>query len=274
MNKIIFFFCLLSLSAWAETETPNATVPVLSTGYDSDERDFNPHESHWTSIFAFETMKYETPFEFSGVRKSFSPNDQEIFGARLGIGREFYLGKGLTTTSRVEGYYLGTLFSKKTTANPELDIEFANYKRTSSVYGFDLCQALGLMFDFKTKNPFLETYSVFTLEPFIEAGLGVGQAYNRVSYRYDTSIQEDYRHSVADTLANARVGAGLNLTSNDGYFLFLRATVNRYDIISRKSSGAIRQSGGDITSFSGGSIEKNAKIDPVAIYTIGGGYKF
>lgn len=251
-------------------------TPALITEDVTIRRGFNPRKSHWLSTFGFEAMKYDVPFSFTGSEKSFKPNQQELWGGRVGFGGEIYLGAGINTVSKVEGYYMGTLFSRVLNAGPEDDdIEFAYSKRTGHIYGVDASQSLGFMFDMKTKNPFMDEWSYLTVEPYIEAGIGAAKAYNRVNYSYNTgpaNVQERYKSRVNDTLSNARIGAGINFTSSSGYFLFLKATVNRYDITERKSKTYTQPDG-----FPGNTVEstdKNAKIDPITVYAIGGGYKF
>ena len=73
-------------------------------------------------------------------------------------------------------------------------------------------------------------------------------------------------------MINARVGAGFNLTSNSGFFLALKATINRYDVTQRKIDGFTQPNGQATTPIN--ETLKDAKIEPVVIYTLGGGYKF
>lgn len=251
-------------------------TPALVTEDITIERIHNPRKSHWLSTFGFEGSKYDVPFSFSGQEKSFKPNQQELWGGRIGFGGEIYLGAGFNTVSKVEGYYMGTLFSRVLNAGPEDDdIEFAYSKRTGHIYGVDASQSIGFMFDMKTKNPFMDEWAYLTVEPYVEAGIGMARAYNRVNYSYDTgpgNVQERYKSSVNDELLNARIGAGINFTSTSGYFLFLKATVNRYDITERKTKTYTQANGTPGSSVE--TTDKNAKIDPVTVYAIGGGYKF
>ncbi len=76
----------------------------------------------------------------------------------------------------------------------------------------------------------MDEWTYLTVEPYIEAGAGVASAYNRIAYAYDLgTVNEAYRQTMKDNLVNARIGAGINFTSTSGYFLYLRATHNRYD---------------------------------------------
>jgi hypothetical protein len=255
--------------------SPEVSTPVITTEAPKDDRYINHRKSHWLTTFNFEGMKYELPFEFRGVKKNFKDRDQELYGARLGLGGQLYLGAGFFTTSRVEGYYNGTLFTKIQNAGPEdEDEEVAQLKRTGGIYGAEVSQQLGFIMEFRTKNPFMDEWAHLTFEPFVEAGLGVAQAYNSVSYYYDSAgeIDEGYRQRISDRLSNAKVGAGFNLTGRSGFFMFVRATVNRYDIIERKTRTYTKQDGEAPTTDK--DTIKDAKIDPVTIFALGGGYKF
>lgn len=248
-----------------------------------DKKRFNPRASHWVTTFGFETSKYEVipekKFEFEGEKKNFRNEQQELWGGRIGFGGEVYLGAGFVTRSMLEGYYMGTLFSRILNGGDEAeDIEFAYTKRTGQILGGDAAQSLGWMFDLKTKNPFMDEMTYLIVEPYIEAGIGLGWAYQNINHSYDTTapaspggVAERYKLRVRDDLLNARIGGGINLTSSTGFFLNLRATINRFEVTKRNIDGFKTQSG-STTVFD--ETNKNAKIDPIVIYTLGGGYKF
>ncbi len=255
-----------------KAETP-ALVSSAETDVDDDK--FNPFSSHWLTAFGFETSKYEVPFEYEGTKKNFRKGDQTITGGRLGFGGEIYLGAGFATTSKVEGFYMGSLFTKAKNAGPEdTKIEFASSKKTSSVWGVEASQSLSYIFEMKTRNPFMGEWTYLTVEPFVEAGIGKAFAYNSVNYRYDLAdAQEFYRERVSDNLLNARIGGGINFTSRTGYFLYLKATQNRYDVTDRKIKGAYRKNG-ETADTSLYRKPNNVKMDAVMVFALGGGYKF
>lgn len=288
MTKFILLALLVSTSLYAESKAekeraehealvngPKLDTPALITENLYIRRDFNPRASHWIAALNFEGMKYKLPFEFDGVKKDFHPTQQELFGARLSLGGEIYLGGGFNTVSKVEGYYMGTLFAQTLNGgNVDSDLKFAYTKKTGQIIGLDASQSIGRLFDMKTKNPIMGDWSYMTIEPYIEAGIGVAQAYNRINYSYElATTNEDYKTVVRDNLTNARIGAGINFTSSSGFFFFLKATQNRYDITLRKTDLFQRDNSGTITN--GPTVkDKNVKIDPITIYALGGGYKF
>ncbi len=259
--------------------SPEVSTPVITSEMPVDDRYLKHRANHWITTFNFEGMKYELPFDFEGARKNVRTRDQELYGGRLGFGGQLHIGKGLFTTSMVEAFYNGTLFTKSQNAGPDdEDEEAGNIKRTSGFYGVDLSQSLGYIFEFRTKNPFMDEWAYLTFEPFVEAGLGVAKSYNKVRYNYDTGtvspgVQEQYKRTIRDDLTNARIGAGFNLTGRSGFFLQARVTINRYDITERKIDTYRKQD--DQTGVKDPSVtDKDVKIDPVTMFTLGGGYKF
>jgi hypothetical protein len=261
-----------------QTPPPSVSTPVITTEAPEDPRYINHHKSHWISTFAFEGLKYKLPFEFDGVKKDIKDRQQELWGGRAGLGGQLYLGKGFFTTSMVEAYYVGTLTRDAKLANPLVPGEEAgSLKRTGGLYGIDLSQSLGYIFEFRTKNPIMDEWSSLTFEPFVEAGIGIGQAYNSVNYQYDTGggtgTMEKYRKQIRDNLTNARVGAGFNMTARSGFFFTAKVSVNRYNITQRKTDSYASFDNGTITKVPT-ETKKNVSIDPITMFVIGGGYKF
>lgn len=249
----------------------NDNTPVMSE-FIGDAQDFNPRKSHWFTTFAFEGMGYnKLPFSFNGQKKDFEESTRSLYGGRIGFGGELYLGAGFMTSTRVEGYYMGSLFAKAQTANPEYDLEVAYTKETGQVIGGDLSQTLSFMFNMKTKNPIMGEMVRLTVEPFVIAGIGVAQGINKIDYKYDTTIDERYLLTIVDNIANSKIGGGINFISGQGFFLTLQATINNYDILERKTKG-YSYDGATTTDLS--ATNKDAKMDAVTIYTLGGGYKF
>src|SRR5690606_22009912 len=130
----------------------------------------------------------------------------------------------------------------------------------------------------KTKNPIMVEWTYLTVEPFIEAGIGMGWAFNRIDYRYDLPgacpecADEGYKEIIEDNLLNARVDAGVSIISIAGYFFYMKATVNTFDIQERKVERFTKLNGGPGDDES--EKLKDVNIDPVITYAIGGGYKF
>lgn len=274
MNKIIVLsFFVLTTSAWTQV----AKTPALTTEEEiQDDRRLDHYKSHWLVSFGFETIQYEVPFDYRGARESFQPGEQALMGGRIGFGHQFHLGKGFITTSKLESFYMGTLFERAIDAAPEEETEeFSFTKKTGQIYGAEIIQSIGYIFHMKTKNPFLDEMTYLTVEPFIEAGIGRAWAYNRRNYNYDTGpsgVQEDYKLRVTDEIMSQRLGIGVNFTSNQGYFLYLKASQHNFDILKRKVDGTSQVDDQVRVDLSNSDVKVD--MDPVMIYAVGGGYKF
>jgi hypothetical protein len=269
MIKLFTIFTLLTFSALAQEASPVA----LSDGFPEDNRKFNHLKSHFLMSYGFEGLKYETLNDFSGVKSSFKPRDQELWGGRIGVGSQIYLGARIFTTIKMEAYYLGTLFSEVLNGgSKDSEVKFAYTKKTGQIFGGDIVQQFGAIFDFNPRNPFMDEVAYLTFEPYIEVGAGIGYAYNRLNYAYDLgTTDEAYRLRVQDQLLNTRLGVGVNLSSNQGYFLYLRATQNRFKILDRSTSFYKKENGGSETTVA---PDLENSMAPITIYALGGGYKF
>lgn len=239
-----------------------------------DPDEYKPRESHWYATFGFEAMEYDLPFQYVGDKEKYGPEKRQLYGGRLGFGGEIHLGAGFMTSTRIEGYYMGTLFEKAKTADPGLeDEDIATAKDSGQIYGADAVQTLSYLWDIRTRNPFMDTDSYVTIEPFVEAGIGRAQAWNKKDYSYNIPTQtvEEYDQSFKDELTNVKIGGGINITSRKGFFLYLRATQNRYDITKRTTKGYGYPNGGSRTDVD---PNPSTKLDPIMVYSLGGGYKF
>lgn len=284
MNKLICcLLALIPLTVIADVEkvqepagefvapvTPNGQI--VGTEIEDDSK-FNPRKSHWYTTFGFEAMEYGLPFSYVGAKQKFNPEKRQLYGGRLSFGREFYLGKGFMTSTRLESYYMGTLFESAKTADPTLpDEDVATIKDTGQIFGGDIVQTLSFMWEMKTKNPLMDTWSYLTIEPFIEFGIGKAKAFNKKDYSYDTGVVvEEYDQSYNDELNNTKFGGGINLTSRQGFFLYLKATQNRYDISKRRTKGYFYKDGDARADVSPNALTSQ---DPIMLYSLGGGYKF
>lgn len=258
-----------------EKPSPETTTPVLTT-LEADQprggKDFNPRKSHLVTSFALVGLKYEFEQSYDGERKDFKDTERELYGARLGVGYEMYLGAGFNTTTKINGFYTGTLFEEKQTADPDVeDIDFAFSKRSSSFWGAEISQSIGFLFDMRSRNLFGDMIKL-TIEPFVEAGIGKAFAYNRINYFYDTTgtsggVREDYRRTVSDNLTTTRLSAGFNVISMQGYYLHVMASILSLDLNKREVEERV-----DTVDTASPTFTED--LDPIFSYTIGGGYKF
>lgn len=273
MKKIIPLIALLSSTIFAQ----EAPVPDL-TNQDviENEKDFNHHKSHWLVSFGGEQISYDVPFDYQGDRKKFEPGKQSLWGGRFGLGRQLYLGEGVVATTKLEAFYMGTLFESAINAAPEIETEEFSYtKKTGQIFGGDVTQSLGYLFNAKMKNPVMGEMTYLVIEPFIEAGVGIAWALNRQRYNYDTGpggVREEYDLKVSDTIISNRLGVGVNATSNEGYFFYLKATLYSFIDVQRKLRGEGMVDDGPLIPLS--KDPEGVDLDSTMIYALGGGYKF
>lgn len=280
MKKLL---CVLLIfgSHIALADIDPVTTPSLVTRDEKVKKVFKPDDHHWIGTIGFDSLKYEAPFNFQGETKNYKESNQDLFGLRLGIGGEINLGAGLMTATRGDIYYMGTLFTRAKTADPSIPIEYSSAKRTGQIAGIEASQSLSYLFNFKAKNPFMDYYVNLIFEPFVDIGIGMARAYNRVDYIYDateaggigdtTLKHEAYRQKFEDTLLTTRIGAGFNIIDYDGYYFFMKGSINSLNVTDRKQSGFRKQTGDTPQTIEG---EDNTTSFVSLQYTIGGGYKF
>lgn len=272
MNKIIYLSLFLLCGQVLAAEQNLKTELEARNG-------FNPRASHWITNFGFESLKYPTEYSFVGKKETYRPNDIELYGTRLGLGYEFHLGKGFHTATKIDGYYYGSLFNSEKTASPEFkSVTVSSRKDMTSLFGADISQTLSFLFDMKTKNPFLDQWTYLTVEPYLEAGLGMASSINRRNYKTDTGVctdcvQEEYRARIRDEISTTKLALGINFISTSGYFLYLKGTQYLFDITKRKIDEYVKQDDVAGVQSTRESTQDNSS-KPIMVYAIGGGYKF
>lgn len=249
-------------------------VGVSADRFDEAERPFNHRKSHWVGTYGFQNSKYVVPLQYTGSKVNFKDEDRELWGGRAGIGYELYLGLGLLLQGRLDGYYLGTVFQQDKVAKNAAGAKVGSEKDTGQMAGGDAVLHAGWMFDLVTKNPILGEMTYLAVEPFVEASYGRGQAYNRKKYYFNGAQSDAYRFTMTDYFSSQSVSVGLNvLSTNSGFFLNLKATRMFLTI----DNGDRRiSSTSTVNSASASSVSRpnDVRIDPVTIFTLGGGYKF
>ena len=261
----ILFIALLALPVFADETLPvEDGAPVLQADTSGDEPKFNPRAAHWIGQFNFEQANLEFPFTFAGATKNYNDRRLSLYGMRAGFGRELYIPGGFLLGGRLDAYYLGTLFTSEKTVSGADNIVVRAEKTVGQMYGGEAVAHLGWMFDYLTENP-LGEMGYFSLEIFGEAGLGVGRSYARTQYESKISPVEYYRAMIEDEFTSQTVSAGFNILSNTtGFFMTLKGSRLDRDVTKRK----YRKLGDPDTTV------EDPAVDPVYVFTLGGGYKF
>lgn len=268
-NILIFAFLVGSFSTYSADPST-----ISSTDNLDQEKVFNHRKSHWITTFGFENTKYTAPFDYQATQRNFKEEERNLMGGRLGVGYEAYIGGGFILGGGLSGYYMGTAFQNEKVATNAASAKIGTEKDNGQMYGADLTGHLGWMFDYKTKNPFLGEMTYMAMELFAEAGIGKGQTYIRKAYDYDTNTPvntELYNATISDDFTSASVAAGVNfLSTTSGYFLNLKVSQVFLDVNTRKTR--VQSINGTTTTTAG--TQKNPDIDPITVFTLGGGYKF
>jgi hypothetical protein len=228
----------------------------------------NALKSQWIFSLGAEQSRYYLPWDYTSPSKNFRHKGRTLSGGRFTFGREFSLFAGLIASTKIEGYYLGTLFTKAETGGQEAGIDITQTKRTGQLAGADVVLSLGYSFPMSFRDLFIGQMNYLRFEPYVEIGTGRAWAFNKLYYTDIRDGGREYEHIFSDVLLNSRLSIGFNLTSLSNYFMYVRATANDFTIsertIDRRVDGAsdptIKQT--------------DAKMAPVMIYAVGGGYKF
>ncbi len=273
-NFILLALCLSPLPGLAQVTDGDVPI-VIESGNGEPQKRFERRASHWVLSYFFEHSKYEAPFDFVGVKRNIEEVNQDLWGLRLGFGREFFIRPGVTTATKVEAYFQGVFDSLSYKSGATEDApQFSYYRRQSQLMGADVVQTLGYMFEMKTKNPLMEEMTYLTIEPYVLGGLGMAYAQNGANYSYNTGgTNERYKVLFTDHLVNFKLGLGVNFTSGQGHFFGLSVTQNNYKILERETYGFRRQSG-EASDTSLNRIQKDLGVSEVWTYALGGGYKF
>ncbi|MFA7613253.1 MAG: hypothetical protein WCY48_03385, partial [Candidatus Caldatribacteriota bacterium] len=228
---------------------------------------YNPNKSNWVSIFGLEAQGLPVERNYSGQNKSFSNKDEVLTGARIGIGRDFYLGKGFVTRTQIEGYFVGTLFEpKKSVGGGDLERSFS--QKQGNIWGGEVSQVLSYITEFNAPAFMLDHKIKMYFEPFIEAGIGMGKSFFRFNYQMRTdSLNEDYRTQIDNSFVSQKFSVGINLIAQNGYFFTMKASQVAHQISDSKSFERVNGVKRDLD-------QKNDTVNLAFSYYLGGGYRW
>ena len=234
---------------------------------------YNPKKSNWVTSFGFEGQGLPVERSFQGQGKSFQDKNELLMGARLGIGRDFYLGAGFNTRTQLDGYFVGTIFEpKKAVTGEDSSASNSFTQKQGNIFGGEISQVLSFITEFNAPVFIGEHKIKMYFEPFIEAGIGIGKSVFRFDYRMKTStLDEEYRKVMDNTFISQRLSVGMNFISKSGYFLTLKASQVAHQISDSKSY----EMAGNGGALSRRDIDqKNDTINLSYSYYLGGGYKW
>tara|TARA_Y100000768_G_scaffold389037_1_gene391111 strand:- start:34032 stop:34820 length:789 start_codon:yes stop_codon:yes gene_type:complete len=176
-------------------------------------------KSKWTIRSGFQFIDYPLALpEFNGQHNNTSEGDTAgTYGITIGVGREFYLGAGVSSTLLFTGSYSKSIVKDIGQAAQDIDVEVSNMRLDSQVAMYEGSISLNYLFDNK----------VVDLQPFIDFGAGAGTAniekeYTRKELPGETNGSELYFARSEEEFIYTRLGLGLNIIAFDGFVSFLK----------------------------------------------------
>ena len=197
-------------------------------------RDFK-EKSKWLIKAGSENYQYPTVLpKFKGEHESFSDNElEEINGYGLSIGRDFYIGGGISALITVGGYYAKTLDKVIGKAARDIDFDYSETRSSHFLQAYEASIALNYLFDYK----------VVDVQPFIEFGAGTGlnrveKEYSTLGFTGDDDSSEYYDVSVEEQFQFARLSLGINFISYKGLMSYFRFTSTTFIKSEREIEGS------------------------------------
>lgn len=229
-------------------------------------------DSKWIFDTGANFVQYPTTLpEFTGTHESVKKDSQaNIYGLTLGFGREFFLGAGVSTTVKLNGFYSKTLEKNVGQAAEDVDIDLAEKYDVNMVYGTDATISLNYLFE----------NSIVNVQPFVEFGAGTGAS--RIEKKYSfrgvtgsatASNPELYDIAMEETFNYAKTSVGLNFISNSGIVSYIKATRLGLNVSSRETTGSIQTQGNAKTSADSKQTNLDESLEVVSA-SLGMGFLF
>jgi len=225
-------YILLLLSVFTFSQYSWAIDDFLNFG-DKDFAKEKTEKSKWIIRTGIEYLKYTSTFPaFDGKHEAFENSEEaDVWGYGLYFGRELYLGKGLSTTLTLGAAYHKTITKEVGQAARDIEYDVSSSRRNNQVITYEAMLSLNYLFDNK----------VVDLQPFIEGGLGMGNArvekyYSRVSVP-DANSGEEYDVVSEDVFAYSKISIGLNIIAFDGLISYFKVSTMLMNVSERNTKG-------------------------------------
>lgn len=155
--------------------------------------------------------------DFEGTTEQFKEEKIDLYGPTLTIGYDWMVAQRLLVGLRAEPYMLSTFKRNDSkTLNSSTTVD-------GQVYGMNAIGRLGLLFDFKTKNLFLDEWGSFIGELFVEAGMGRGNSTLGKDYRFSDGVTEElYDIRVNEDFMTRIWAVGFSATTINGAYIELK----------------------------------------------------
>ncbi|MCO4753748.1 MAG: hypothetical protein KC478_04665 [Bacteriovoracaceae bacterium] len=194
----------------------------------------NLKDKKWRLDLGLDYMQYPTTLpEYNGTHANVkSEENSDVFGIGLNIGREFSIGAGVSTTLKIGGFYNKTLDKSVGKASKDIDMDLANVRTDHMVYGTEASVSLN----------YLVENSILNFQPFIEFGMGTGNAEIEKQYSFegiesDRSDAENYNAQVQEGFDYGKASVGVNFISQKGIISYIKATKLSMNVKEREVAG-------------------------------------
>lgn len=158
--------------------------------------------------------------------------NQSVNGYSLSVGRDFYLGGGVSTSIYINGYHSNTLDKVVGKAARDINLEVSEVRNSYKMNAYEASIAFNYLFD----------YSVVDIQPFVELGLGAGTMLNEILYQRrglpgEINGSELYDVKVEETFDFSRISLGVNFISYKGLMSYLRVSTMPIVVGARQING-------------------------------------
>lgn len=230
-------------------------------------------KSKWAFKSGMEYIQYKSSLpeydgKFETVKKG---ENHDVFGFGLGIGREFYLGKGISSTFLISGVYQKSLDKTIGKAAEDIDYDLSNIRDANYLYTYEASLSLNYLID----------NSVIDVQPFVDFGMGVGYAEVEKEYTKkkeaiadSDNTTEDYDVRTKEDFLFSRIGLGMNFIHFKGLISYVKVSSLIRKITERRTKGSSNLSGTTAVVTYDSKETSIDEIDSLITAQIGMGYMF
>lgn len=234
-------------------------------------RDFK-EKSKWLFTLGSETIRYTATLPaYEGVHETIEDKEvNDLNGYGLSFGRDFYIGRGFSSTFGVHVYYSKTLDKVIGKAARDINLDFSESRTAHQLTAYEASLGMNYLFDYK----------IVDVQPFFELGAGAGQVkvekqYSRRGFASpnETNGSEEYDVSVLEKFAFTRLSVGLNFISYKGLMSYFKLSTAPIVIGSRETEGVTNVRGSAVFNNVDKSENDLSEIQNLVILSVGiGGY--
>lgn len=230
-------------------------------------------ESKWTLRSGFQYIDYPMSLPaFKGEHDETTAKDTTgIYGLNIAVGREFYLGAGISSTFLLSGNYYKSINKEVGIAAQDVDVDVSNTRIDSQLQTYEASISLNYLFD----NP------TFDIQPFAEFGMGAGRAniekdYARKALPNETNGSEKYYVRSQEDFLYSKASLGVNIIAFNGLISYFKITGYAIAKQEIELEGESKLHESAVTESLDNTIKSDDidEIDQVYSATVGMGYLF